>query len=31
LRNMGLIDDLADRARELQDQELSLEQARPLD
>ena len=31
LRNMGLIDDLADRARELQDQELSLEQAQPLD
>jgi hypothetical protein len=29
LRNMGLIDDLADRARELQDKELSLEQAKP--
>jgi hypothetical protein len=30
LRNLGLIDDLADRARELQDQELSLEQTQPL-
>lgn len=31
LRNLGLIDDLTERIRELEDQELSLEQARPLD
>jgi len=31
LRNLGLIDDLTERIRELEDQQLSLEQARPLD
>jgi hypothetical protein len=31
LRNLGLIDDLTERIRELEDQELSLEQAKPLD
>ena len=31
LRNLGLIDEIADKIRELEDQELSLEQARPLD
>lgn len=31
LRNLGLIDRLADTIRELEDQELSLEQAQPLD
>ena len=31
LRNLGLIDDLTERVRELEDQQLSLEQARPLD
>ena len=31
LRNLGLIDDLTERIRELEDQQLSLEQAQPLD
>jgi hypothetical protein len=31
LRNLGLIDDLTERVRELEDQELSLEQTQPLD
>jgi hypothetical protein len=31
LRNLGLIDQVADLIRELEDQELSLEQAKPLD
>jgi len=31
LRNLGLIDDLTERIRELEDRQLSLEQARPLD
>jgi len=31
LRNLGLIDDLTDRIRELEDQALSLEQVQPLD
>jgi hypothetical protein len=31
LRNLGLIDDLTERVRELEDQQLSLEQAQPLD
>lgn len=31
LRNMGLIDDLTERIRELEDQELSLETVKPLD
>jgi hypothetical protein len=31
LRNLGLIDQVADMIRELEDQELSLEQAKPLD
>jgi len=31
LRNLGLIDEIADKIRELEDQELSLEQAQSLD
>jgi hypothetical protein len=31
LRNLGLIDDLTERIRQLEDQQLSLEQAQPLD
>ena len=31
LRNLGMIDQLAEKIRELEDQELSLEQAKPLD
>ena len=31
LRNLGLIDNVAEMIRELEDQELSLEQAKPLD
>jgi len=31
LRNLGLIDDLTERVRELEDEQLSLEQAQPLD
>jgi hypothetical protein len=31
LRNLGLIDEITDKIRELEDQELSLEQAQPLD
>jgi hypothetical protein len=31
LRNLGLIDDLTERIRELEDEQLSLEQAQPLD
>ena len=31
LRNLGLIDDLTERIRQLEDDELSLEQAKPLD
>ena len=31
LRNLGLIDELADRIRELEDKNLSLEQAQVLD
>jgi hypothetical protein len=31
LRNLGLIDDLTERIRDLEDQQLSLEQAQPLD
>jgi hypothetical protein len=31
LRNLGLIDDLTERIRQLEDEQLSLEQAKPLD